>query len=205
MATRNLVPRATNEGSIGIATKRWAGGHFATINVGTLALSDELATPNGDSVYDLGSVTKRFKNIHAVKFQGTSTSSFYADLAERYTCNDTSLPIGTVISVCDDDTSEFEVIQCDTECDYKVLGVVSNRPGYLMNANRANSVITGLIGKVPVRIIGKIKKGDAIVSAGNGTARAVNDINEVVVSFGYATESNYNEEEKLVMSIIKTM
>lgn len=205
MATRNLVPRATNEGSIGIAAKRWAGGHFASMNIGTLAFGDDVATPNGDSTYDIGSVTKRIRTVHAVKFQGTSTSAFYADLAEKYTCNNLDLSVGTVISVSEDETNQFEVAECEKELDYKVLGVISNRPAYLMNANRKDSVTVGLIGKVPVRVIGPIKKGEAIVSAGNGLARQISEINEAVVSFGYAIESNYNEEEKLVMCIIKTM
>jgi hypothetical protein len=30
MATKNLVPRADNEGNIGLSTKKWAGAHFAS-------------------------------------------------------------------------------------------------------------------------------------------------------------------------------
>lgn len=34
MATRNYVPRANGEGSIGTEKKHWSGGHFDRLNVG---------------------------------------------------------------------------------------------------------------------------------------------------------------------------
>ena len=46
MTTRNLVPRATNEGKIGISTKKWAevnatSASFTTLKVTSLKLNSE--------------------------------------------------------------------------------------------------------------------------------------------------------------------
>ena len=46
MTTRNLVPRATNEGKIGISTKKWAevnatNATFTTLKVTNLKLDSE--------------------------------------------------------------------------------------------------------------------------------------------------------------------
>jgi len=139
--------------------------------------------------------------LHSSYFYGQSTSATYADLAEKHTCKDECLIPGTIVSAT---TSEnYEVEECTKIKADNVIGVVSEKAGYIMNAELTNSVIVGLTGKVPVRIIGKIEKGKALVSAGNGCARQVTDEMELLYKIGVALESNDETEEKLVYCAIK--
>ena len=55
-----------------------------------------------------------------------------------------------------------------------VAGIVSENPAYLMNSGQQGThiVAVALQGRVPCKVIGPIRKGNMIVSAGNGLARA---------------------------------
>ena len=58
-------------------------------------------------------------------------------------------------------------------------------------------------GRVPVRVIGRVNKGDRLVSAGEGLARAatkaeVNNFNVI----GRALETKYSEEQGTVEAIV---
>ena len=67
-----------------------------------------------------------------------------------------------------------EVTKCIKELDDAVFGVVSDSPAFLMNAQAGNNEshpMIALKGRVFVKIKGKGKAGDRIVSAGNGDAR----------------------------------
>ena len=67
-----------------------------------------------------------------------------------------------------------EITQVNEENTDNVFGVISSRAAYLMNVragdNDTQSVIA-IPGRVPVRVIGEVRKGDRLVSAGNGLAR----------------------------------
>ena len=54
----------------------------------------------------------------------------------------------------------------------KVAGIVSTNPAYVMNSmiEAEYPVAVALQGRVPVKVIGLISKGDMLVSAGNGFA-----------------------------------
>jgi len=104
--------------------------------------------------------------VYAGTFNGTATQAQYADLAEMYTA-DSDIEPATV--VCFGGTEEVTV--CDHDADTKVAGVVSTNPAYLMNSE-GDGVAVALRGRVPCKVTGSIKKGDMLVSAGNGAARA---------------------------------
>jgi hypothetical protein len=56
-----------------------------------------------------------------------------------------------------------------------VFGVISTRAAYLMNSMAGSDEThppVAMTGRVPVRVVGAVNKGDRLVSAGNGTARA---------------------------------
>lgn len=200
MATRNVVPRATNEGSIGTATKQWSDGFFVGFHVDGITMSGKKALPDVDSTNHLGDATHRFNTVHSVNFVGTASVAKYADLAEKYTCAQEVLPEGTVMSVASSPEVEVEVCNEDA-CDC-VIGVVSKKPAYTMNDD-AKGPAVGLVGKVPVRIVGPIRKKQAIVSSGNGCARAAEGNSDYVFNFGFALEENLDSGEKLVMCLLK--
>jgi len=137
-------------------------------------------------------------NIYANILYGTATSAKYADLAEKYTC-DLTLPVGTVVEVADD--TEFEVVPVMFELSQSVVGVVSDSPAYLMNSDSEGLPIA-LTGKVPVRVVGEVRKGDFIVPAGDGLARK-GELGESVAKIGVALKSDLQMVEKLVECIIK--
>jgi hypothetical protein len=104
--------------------------------------------------------------LYSTIFSGTATAARYADLAEKYAVVEDIEP-GTV--VCFGGDAEVQV--CDHDMDRKVAGVVSTDPAYMMNSD-AEGVYVALTGRVPCKVVGPVRKGDMMVSAGNGAARA---------------------------------
>lgn len=149
-------------------------------------------TPASNNVLEIGNTTNRFANVHATTFVGTATVARYADLAEKYT-TDSVYPIGTVIIVNTSDESESTQ---STTYSQLVLGVVSEKPAYLMNSESEGQALA-LRGRVPVRVIGTVRKGDTLVSAPNGVA-TVGEINR----FAIALESYFGNEEGTVEAVI---
>lgn len=125
---------------------------------------------------------------------GSTLEATYADLAERHHA-DAEYPVGTVMTV----GGENEVTAAHWHD--QVLGVVSEKWAYLMNGEagpQETHPAVAYVGRVPVRIIGPVKKGDRISAQEGGVARA-----ESMMSFGWAIETNEEPGEKLVMCIIK--
>jgi hypothetical protein len=110
--------------------------------------------------------------IFGVWTLGTSArlNATYADLAERFE-SDSPYDAGTVVEL----GGEAEITAVVHELSEDVFGVVSNTAAYLMNAAAGNddthpAVAVG--GRIHVKVTGKVCKGDRLVSAGNGIARA---------------------------------
>jgi hypothetical protein len=110
-------------------------------------------------------------NLQATRFIGQATSARYADLAEYYIADQPYEP-GTVVSF----GGEVEITISMTEADTAVSGVVSSNPAYLMNcdltSDHGHVIPVALRGRVPCKVTGPVRKGDLLVSAGNGTARS---------------------------------
>lgn len=98
---------------------------------------------------------------------GSTLNATYADLAEYYRA-DQDIEPGTVVEF----GGEEEIRIGTTIMSNKVAGVVTSEPAYTMNSNLdcAFPVAVALQGRVPVKVTGKISKGDMLVSAGNGLA-----------------------------------
>lgn len=98
-------------------------------------------------------------NVTGTYFIGTATQAQYADLAENYLA-DQEYEAGTVVKIGGD----FEITQTTNHADVDVFGVISTEPAYLMNSE-AQGLPVALQGRVPVKVLGKIKKGERIVSS----------------------------------------
>jgi hypothetical protein len=63
--------------------------------------------------------------------------------------------------------------------DTAVAGIVTSNPAYLMNSDLEGVHVTGvaLMGRVPCRVLGPVKKGDLLVSAPDGYAQATQSAN----------------------------
>jgi phage tail protein X len=98
---------------------------------------------------------------------GSTLQATYADLAEYYESDRIYEP-GTVLAFGGD--KEVTVAEDATT---KVAGIVSTNPAYVMNTacEGEHIVALALQGRVPCKVRGNIKKGDMLVSAGNGFAR----------------------------------
>lgn len=101
---------------------------------------------------------------------GSRLQATYADLAERFAADEEYAP-GTVVQL--GGTKEITAVQYDLSED--IFGVISNTAAYLMNAGAGNDVThppVAVSGRVEVKVVGKVAKGDRLVSAGEGLARA---------------------------------
>ena len=157
--------------------------------------------PNDDNTFYLGSALKRWKTCFAEVFEGTVTTATYADVAEIYKTSD-ELPIGTVVMVNWQGDDDAEVVPTIGMTD-DVIGVVSEKPGFLLNKGSEGQAI-GLIGKLPIRIVGKIEKGMAVCSGENGTASKYLSLeNGSGYKFAYALENKDTAEEGLVMCLLR--
>jgi hypothetical protein len=67
-----------------------------------------------------------------------------------------------------------EVTVSNTPSSARIAGVVSTNPAHLMNSilQSEHTVALALTGRVPTRVVGTVRKGDMMVSAGNGSAQA---------------------------------
>jgi hypothetical protein len=68
-----------------------------------------------------------------------------------------------------------EITRSTTELSDSVFGVISTRAAYLMNSGAGSDLThppVAMTGRVPVQCTGVIRKGDRLVSAGNGLARS---------------------------------
>ena len=139
------------------------GNIIATTTVITPAITNSGA--NG--VGNIGSATGYFNTVFA-----KATTAQYADLAENYVA-DQLYTAGTVVVFGGDN----EVTANAQDADKRIAGVVSTNPAHLMNSGLtgANVVAVALTGRVPTSVVGVVRKGDTMVAAGNGAARAEAD------------------------------
>jgi hypothetical protein len=98
---------------------------------------------------------------------GSTLQATYADLAEYYVADQHYEP-GTVLAFGGD--KEVTIAEDATA---RVAGIVSTNPAYVLNTSceGEHTVILALQGRVPCKVRGNIKKGDMLISAGNGFAR----------------------------------
>ena len=122
-----------------------ASGQTLTVNLDTTLTGMTAATFSGN-------VTGNF-------FVGTATQANYADLAEIYKADREYGP-GTVVKI----GGSEEITHTTEAFDNEVFGVISENPAYLMNAE-AEGLPVALTGRVKVKVIGKISKGERLVSA----------------------------------------
>jgi hypothetical protein len=174
-------------------------GENATSNVtGAIRVTGGIGLTG--NIYTSGNITA-VGNVTGSYFVGTAITAQYADLAERFEA-DRDYPPGTVVMI----GGEKEITQCDTVNCENVLGVISTEPAYLMNSLNGTEQVkiappVAMVGRVPVRTVGRVQKGDRLVSAGNGCARSANADHGAVI--GRALENKDMDDEALLEAIVK--
>jgi hypothetical protein len=133
------------------------------LGVGNLSLGN-IFNNNSNGVGNIGSAGTYFNTVFA-----KATSAQYADLAEMY-LSDSALNPGTVVEF----GGTAEITISVTNHSSRVAGIISTRPSHLMNATLTgeHAYPVALTGRVPCTVIGRIYKGDCLVSSDHpGAAR----------------------------------
>ena len=158
---------SSNANDLGILMERGSTGDNVFMGWDESADRIKFATTTATATAT-GDLTLTSANIEANYAHVTSTQSLYADLAENYQA-DATYVAGTVLEF-----GGAEEVTTATENSRRVAGIVSTDPAHLMNGGLkgSNVVPLALMGRVPCLAIGPVVKGDMMVSAGFGYAKA---------------------------------
>jgi hypothetical protein len=183
----------------------WATNFYGTatqagrlqVDGGSYRLADTSVTPNTVAARDGAG------DLYATTFRGDAIFADGADLAEKYLADD-EYEIGTVVMV----GGEKEVTACQPG--HRAFGAVSGAPAYLMNDGLVGGTPVALKGRVPVKVLGHVKKGDRLVASSNGCAGVARILlvgtpvkaSSFPDTFAIALESSDDEGVKLIESII---
>lgn len=158
----NMVFRV-NQGGVATTVLTLDGANGA-VSFGALQVSS-IAKTGSNAVGNIGSSVNYFNRVFA-----TATTALYADVAERFAADDV-YDAGTVVKI----GGTHEITMVDEEACDTVLGVISSQAAFLMNGGAGEDHShppVAVTGRVPVRVRGTIRKGDRLISAGQGIARA---------------------------------
>ena len=157
-------------------------------------------TKNGTSgTGDIGATGNRFGTVWATTFSGVSTTAQYADLAENY-ASDAEYEPGTVVVFGGDE----EITTTNIFADVRVAGAISTNPAYLMNSEFAGQAVA-LRGRIPIKVMGPVQKGDLLVTAGQnpGYATSIGKSTEYPLAvFAKAIETNTDTGKKIITAVI---
>ena len=174
------------------------GGIKYNPNSGLFTLAGNIL-PDANNTRNIGAdATGRYNTIYATVFDGTATEALYADLAENY-LGDTSYEPGTVLVFGGD----AEVTICNSKGDRRVAGVVTTNPAHLMNSHLKGEDVVGLAltGRVPCKVIGRVEKGDLLVTSAVPGYAIVDNDPKVGTIIGKALE-NKPDMDKGVIEVV---
>jgi hypothetical protein len=133
--------------------------------VNTAGVATAIVNGAGNAVGNIGSSSSYFNTIFA-----QATTALYADVAERFAADEVYLP-GTVVEL----GGTNEITRVKDDASDRVFGVISTRPAFTMNGGAGDNEThppVAMTGRVPVLVSGVVAKGDRLISAGDGIARA---------------------------------
>ena len=182
--TSLTVSGNANVGNIGATNGVFTGN----VNIGTMVTTAITTGANTTA----GTITGNWTLTTGSRLEAT-----YADLAEYY-AGDKHYPAGTVL----DFGGEFEVTLAGIESN-RIAGVVSADPAYVMNGmiQCKHPVTIALQGRVPCKVKGKVRKGDMMISAGDGYAKAAITTPSVGTVIGKAL-ANFDGEEGVIEVVV---
>ena len=151
-----------------------------------------------NAVGNIGSSSSYFNRLFA-----TATTALYADVAERF-ASDEYLEPGTVVEL----GGLAEITKSQQDLSENVFGVISTNAAYLMNGGAGEDDThppVAMTGRVPVKCVGTVRKGDRLVSAGHGVARAAQPGEATAFNvIGRALEHKHSEELGTIEAIVAT-
>ena len=166
-------------------------GSSLTVSTGNIS-GGNINNNNVTGVGNIGTATVAFNTVFA-----KATSAQYADLAENYTADAAYNP-GTILVF----GGTHEVTIATVASDARVAGIVSTNPAHLMNSTLESEFVAAvaLTGRVPASVVGTVRKGDMMVSAGNGAAMAC-ATPAIGTVIGKAVE-NFNGESGVIEIVV---
>jgi hypothetical protein len=170
------------------------GTAFFTGNVSVLGI-EKIGT---NAIGNIGSSTSYFNRVFA-----QASTALYADVAERFAADELLEP-GTVVEL----GGTAEITRSTEDLSENVFGVISTQAAYLMNGGAGEDDThppVAMTGRVPVKCIGAVRKGDRLVSAGNGVARAAQPGEATAFNvIGRSLENKLSEEPGTIEAIVAT-
>jgi hypothetical protein len=157
------------------------------------------ANSGADNGVSIGSSTNRYNTVWATTFNGEATAALYADLAENY-LGDAAYEPGTVLVFGGDE----EVTACTAKGQTSAAGVVTTNPAHLMNSALQGEHVVGvaLQGRVPCKVIGKVAKGDMLVTSAVPGYAIVNNTPNVGQVIGKAVGTKDDSERGVVEVVV---
>lgn len=132
---------------------------------------------------------------------GSRLTATYADLAERFEA-DAYYDAGTVVEL----GGEKEITSVKYELSEDIFGVISDTAAYLMNSGAGDNIThppVAMTGRVQVKVTGIVKKGERLVSAGKGLARAAQSGEATAFNvIGRALENKITHDIGTVLAIV---
>ena len=117
----------------------------------------------------------------------------YADIAEYYEADNDYAP-GTVVALGGDK----EITETKFVGDTEVFGIISTNPAFVLNSGKKGLYLpVALVGRVPCRVVGPVRKGQRLVSSEvPGVARAMGMVSDGVIA--RSLENSDEQDERLV-------
>ena len=182
-----------------IANKKYVDDEI-TVAAGNYVQNTGTETIDGNKTFSGTTVFQAISGTTAsfTTFDGVATEAQYADLAEIYKADAEYAP-GTVVKL----GGSEEITQTTAHNDINVFGVISTDPAYLMNS-KAEGLAVAMTGRVPVKVIGKVKKGERLVSSDvPGVAWALADeAYDPRAIIGRSLQDKENGEEGIVEAVV---
>jgi len=187
-----LISTSGTTGITSTAHRFWGTASYAT-SAGSLNVSGTARTAATTATASTVAARDGSGDLYATVFQGVASTARFADLAEKYLADAEYAP-GTVMVV----GGEKEVTA--SSWGKRAIGAVSTNPAYMMNSELEGGTYVALKGRVPVRVIGAVKKGDNLIAANDGCASV--GVHHSTDVFAVALESSNDTGVKLVEAII---
>lgn len=121
---------------------------------------------------------------------GTAHQAMLQDLAEEY-IPDQHYPKGTLMTLA---AGSKDMTICTDADDFS--GVISSDPGFVLGEGKVDGQPLALIGKVPVRVFGKVNRKDRITFYQNGVACKRTSSDQIII--GRVLEDKDTDGEGLV-------
>ena len=201
----------TNVGDItGVTAGSGMTGGGTSGGAGVTANADDVAVDLSDTtIFTSGNFANRAVvrdgsgNFEANVITATATSAQYADLAENYLADKPYEP-GTVLII----GGSAEVTEVTKQNSPAIAGVVSTEPAHLMNSalEGDNVVAVALKGRVPVKVVGAVRKGDVLIASntpGHAQAAPFNGYHAGASAIGVAISENLTSGTGVVEALIK--